>query len=153
MRHLSQWTVVFITGLLIIPCTQAGIYKWVDEAGRTHYSDRPLAENRQEIELRTSPSNETPPPIRNDRKATRQRMLDIYREERAAHKEAKKKAQQKKAERKARCKDARSRLESYTTAGSIYDYSEERGRRYFSYEERERFIEQLKADVAQWCRK
>lgn len=96
MGHISQWTVGFIVGLLIIPCTQAGIYKWVDEAGRTHYSDRPIAENRQEIELRTSPGNGTPPPIRNDRKATRQRMLDIYREERAARKEAKKKAQQKK---------------------------------------------------------
>nr|WP_246345810.1 DUF4124 domain-containing protein [endosymbiont of Lamellibrachia barhami] len=134
------------------PCTCWHLCKWVDEAGRTHYSDRPVAENRQEIELRTSPRSDTPPPIRNDRKATRQRMLDIYREERAARKEAKKKSQQKKTERKARCKEARSRLESYTTAGSIYDYSEEHGRRYFSYKERDRFIEQLKADVEQWCR-
>ncbi len=152
MRHLSRWKVGFFAGLLIIPCTHAGIYKWVDEAGRTHYSDRPVAENRQEIELRTSPRSDTPPSIHNDRKATRQRMLDIYREERAARKEAKKKAQQKKTERKARCKAARARLERYTTAGSIYDYSEEHGRRYFSYEERDRFIEQLKADVEQWCR-
>jgi hypothetical protein len=77
-------TRVGLFGLLIVGLSfvaYSGIYKWVDEDGRTHYSDAPPAGAGQEVEVAPAPSAEA---VRESQQRLdrMQRQLDERRTER-----------------------------------------------------------------------
>lgn len=69
--------------LIIAFMTLAGaeIYKWVDDQGKTHYSDKPLEDDAQEIEPEPAPSDENIRQSREEMKSflERQKQRDIKR--------------------------------------------------------------------------
>ena len=137
---------------LICPPLHAAVYKWTDEHGRVHFSDRPVAEDAKPVEIRSrSPQGGSGGPVTPERKELRQRMLDSYEQDRADKREAQKKARQAKDERKKKCLNARARYDEYSTAGSIYNYLESGEREYLDKSQRERFIAKLKADIDRYC--
>lgn len=142
-------------GLLVsafCPPLQAAVYKWTDEHGQVHFSDRPVADEAKEVEIRTKvPEGGSGRRIAPDRKELRRRMLDSYEQERADKREAAKKAKQEKEARKKKCLNARARYDEYSTVGGIYNYLESGEREYLNKSQREQFIAQLKADVKRYC--
>ncbi|MES9818084.1 MAG: DUF4124 domain-containing protein [Candidatus Thiodiazotropha sp.] len=130
---------------------QAEVYKWVDEQGRVHFSDRPVTGESTEIRIR---EQESPQPTagQDDRQKEMQRMLDVYAEERAERKEAKQKQLAERKKRKQNCVRAKDRYSSHLRATGIYNLGNDGERRYLSDEERARHIRRLKADIARWCR-
>jgi hypothetical protein len=138
--------------LLVIAPAQAAVYQWKDENGRVHFSDRPVGDNASEKKLKSTPTPSAKPAMPEERKQRRQRMLDTYEKERAEKREAKAEREKERKEQKRKCHAARARYDEYNTAGSIYDYLESGERKYLNKEERKRFIANLKADVARYCK-
>ncbi|MES9955753.1 MAG: DUF4124 domain-containing protein [Sedimenticola sp.] len=132
----------------------AGVYRWVDEDGRVHFGDRPPVSEAKEVEIREQTPASTVAPrgaaVPIDRRKRQQRMLDVYREEREAKKEAKAKAAAEKQERATRCAYARDRLKSYEGA-VIYEPRPDGSRRFLSDSEREREVARVRQAVKRWC--
>jgi hypothetical protein len=94
------------------------IYRWTDERGQVHFSDRPGATNAAPMEMRTSPaapSNEA------DRQARTERLLNEYALERQERAEAKRTADAALADRRQHCSDARKRLADLENSAYLYD--------------------------------
>ncbi len=142
---------VCLTALVSLPL-QAAIYQWTDEQGHVHFSDRSTHESATEKNLRVKPGNGSgSQAVPEDRKALRQRMLDVYEQERSDKREAQEKRKQERKERKRQCLDARARYDMYNNAGSIYDYTNSGERAYLDRQGRKQYIEQLKAEVERFC--
>lgn len=141
-----------LTMLIVIGPLEAAVYQWTDENGRVHFSDRPVDESATEKKIRTTPKSSGNQALPEDRQQRRQRMLDVYENERAEKREAAVKEKEARKERKRKCFSARARYDEYSTAGSIYDYLESGERKYLDKNQRERFIAKLKADVERYCK-
>ena len=148
----TTWLSIFL--LLFSQIAAGGIYRWVDEEGRVHFSDRPVAEAAKEVEIKQS----SPPPSGPDarpatdaeRRDKQQKLLDVYRQEREEKAESRRKARQEKAERKKRCTYARDRLDRYRSS-RIYEPQADGSRRFLSDAERDTAISDLKKQVRKWC--
>ena len=146
-RYLKAFVLMLFASLQL----QAAVYQWTDEKGRVHFSDRPVDEEATEKNIRTSPRNSSNRSIQEDRKQKRQRMLDVYQQERVEKREAAAKDKQAREERKRRCINARGEYENYRRAGSIYDLDEKGNRTFWDKGQREGYIASLKAKVAEYC--
>lgn len=141
-----------LSGLLLMaPHLRAEVYKWVDEEGRVHFSDRPEASASTEIKTRERQSAQ-PLEEEHERRQKMQRMLDVYAEERAEKKEAKQRQLAERKKRKQNCTLAKDRYNSHIRARGIYSLGNDGERRYMSDEERARHIKRLRADIARWCK-
>ncbi|MCU7828695.1 MAG: DUF4124 domain-containing protein [Candidatus Thiodiazotropha sp. (ex Myrtea sp. 'scaly one' KF741663)] len=143
-------------GCLLLLCltalqADAAVYKWTDENGRVHFSDRPVHEAAEEKKIRATPKGASSQGLPQDRKERRQRMLDVYERERGEKKEAAAKAKEARKERKRKCLNARARYDEYNSAGGIYDYLESGERKFLDKAERQRFMAGLKADITRYC--
>ncbi len=151
---MTRTRLLFATLLLLSQAVSGGIYRWVDENGRVHFSDRPVAEEAEQVEIRNStpPSSgrEARPATADERRVKQQKLLDVYRQEREEKAEARKKARQEEAEREKRCAYARDRLQRYRVS-RIYEPQADGGRRFFSDAERETAIANLEKQVRQSC--
>lgn len=49
MRPIRLWIACGMLGLLLTSAAQAEVYKWVDEKGRTHYTDKPPDKAKAEL--------------------------------------------------------------------------------------------------------
>ena len=129
----------------------AGVYKWVDEKGRVHFSDRPVTDQSTEINIKQQETGQ-PSAGQDDRKLKMERMLDVYEEERAEKKEAKQKQQAERKKRKQNCARAKDRYNSHVRARGIYNLNKDGDRQYMSDAERARHMKRLKSDIARWCK-
>ena len=125
------------------------VYRWVDETGRVHYSDRPQSESAEQIATPKSP----PPTkaLEQNRAIKRQRLLDAFAKEREEQAAAKAKQEDEQKERKVRCARAKDRLQRYQDAQYIYDLDENGNEVVFSFEERARFETEARENVRKWC--
>jgi hypothetical protein len=147
IRHLAAAALaVFVSSSSL-----AAVYQWTDEHGQVHFSDRPVGESAKQMKLRKSPPSTPNRSIPPDRRATRQRMLDVYEQERAEKREKAAKEKQAREERKRRCLNARVNYENYSSAGSIYEFQESGGRKYLDKQQRESYLAKLKARVSEYC--
>ncbi|MCU7929688.1 MAG: DUF4124 domain-containing protein [Candidatus Thiodiazotropha sp. (ex Codakia rugifera)] len=147
----TVFTMFLFFVLLFETCQlEAGVYKWIDEQGRVQFSDRPVTGKSTEVKIKDhSPS---PVQIDEDRKQKTRRMLDVYKEDRAAKKEASQKQKEKKKKRKQNCVRAKDQYASHSRASGIYDFGKDGDRRYLSDVERNRHMKKLKAEIARWCK-
>jgi hypothetical protein len=132
---------------------QAEIYKWTDAQGRVHYGDRPGGDNAQAMPVAPAPeaTGQTAVESAAQRAQRRQRMLDIYREERAEKEAAREQARQELNKTKENCRRARLEYDRFSKSRLIYDYEDNGERRYLSDKEREGYVESLRQAVERWC--
>ncbi|MES9943538.1 MAG: DUF4124 domain-containing protein [Candidatus Thiodiazotropha sp.] len=150
-RLRDHYPLILLFLLLIITFQlHAGVYKWVDDKGRVHFSDRPVTGQSEEVNIKQQEAAQ-PSAGQHDRKLKMQRMLDVYQEERAEKKEAKQKQQAERKKRKQNCARAKDRYNSHVRARGIYDLNKEGERQYLSEAERARHMKRLKSDIARWC--
>lgn len=118
--------------LLALPCTGLladGIYKWVDEQGTVHYSDKKPHTQAQTLTIRSSGQVATPPdPHAQLSEVQRQQDIDQIAQAQAAE------AAEEQKQRQAACESARQNLE--TLANHARVRVEENGsQRYLTPEE------------------
>ena len=143
--------VVVVAGILI-PETSAAVYKWVDENGKVHYSDKPPPQGEaQELDVESAPSTSTPALTDEQRLQKQQRLLDAFAKERADKKAEQEKLKKEKQERKIWCARARDELRQLKEAAYLYDYDESGEKVIYSKEAREKATREQEAQIKKYC--
>lgn len=139
--------------LCLLPATgaiSADVYKWTDEAGRVHYGDKPPDSNALPVEIRESP------PVERDREKRRQkrdRLLEIFDEDRRRKMEKEEAARREKDKRARACAKARERLRKVVDAGFLYEKTgDPKNPRILTEDERQAETDRLRKQVGKWCR-
>ncbi len=131
--------------------TNAEVYRWVDENGRMQFSDRPVSDTAQEIEIRQAP------PLYSDdarqdqqRKRKQAKMLEMFQDQRDEKSRLDAEEKRVTAERQKRCARVRDRLRRYQ-GSALYENLTEGDRRYLTDEERAKVIAETEREVKHWC--
>lgn len=146
---LSLRTGILALILLFSVQASAEIYKWVDEKGKTHYSDRAVGEDAENVKLPKAPQ---PDPDSRSRLQKQQRLLKVME---AQRQEAEKKKARQKEERKKRrenCAKAQKDLQDLRNASFIYRKTDDPlNPSVYTEEERSRITRDAEASVEKWC--
>lgn len=145
--------ILTLSGLLTVSGIQAEVYRWVDEQGKVHFSDRPHRGGAQKLEIeeqKRSSVGKDQGELDAERKIQQERLLDAYREERESRQQERRKAEAAERQRSTNCAYARNRLQRYGNS-RLYQPLEDGGRRYLDNDERQREMDRVKASVQRWC--
>jgi hypothetical protein len=151
MVRLSFLGPALLCVVLVQPVTSpaADVYKWVDKDGNVHFGDKPGA-GAERVTVKA------PPPALDAeaaaRAAKRERMLDVYQEEREERRELAAKEKADREERKRKCAEAREKQVKYDTAGYIYRRDAAGNRQILSDEEHASVRRQVADLVKTWCK-
>ena len=139
----------------LVPPVQAEVYKWTDEQGRVHYSDRPLTEDASAYHLRspTSAENESPRSTLTDaeRRARQKKLSDSLEADRREMEQAESKRKEQQAKREHNCKLAQKDLNIVLRTNRIFDYDQQGNKVYYDEVQRQQFIAERRAAVSKWC--
>jgi hypothetical protein len=145
---------IFVLFYLNMPA-HAEIYKWTDEQGRVHFSDKPAGENTSQYHLRTpastsSSSNEVTPGDA-ERRIKQRKLMESLEADRLEKEQAAAKQKQQQAARGRKCQYARAELRASKNANLIYDYDAQGNRVYLSEAQKKKYLESKFAAVQKWC--
>lgn len=129
----------------------AEIYKWVDAQGNVHYSDKPVKEDAQQMDIKTD-SSSGPKVSQQERLERRQRLLQAYDEDRAKQKEIDTKEQKQKDQLKRECVIAKDRLARYERSRGLYDFDKDGNRIILEDKEKQRITDTLRQQINQHCK-
>lgn len=130
------------------PAPGAGVYRWVDAAGRTHYGDRPPP-GVEARALEVDPAADTA--FSDDRSEQTQRLLEAFERKRERDRQAREQARAEEDKRARRCANAQRRLRGIERAGPLYREGTGGRRNYVDDAERAALREQAQRSVQQWC--
>jgi hypothetical protein len=125
----------------------AAVYKWIDANGKAQYSDKPHP-SAKPLSL---PKNDTPSQTDDARDAERQRLLDVFAEEREERKAQDLSNKIQREERERACAKAKRRVHEYRHAGYLYDKETDGYRRVFNDDEHAKALRDADMAVEQWC--
>ena len=148
----------FITLCVLVAVTspvQGEIYRWVDEAGKVHFSDTPPRPDQAEtVELPPQPSEEA---LQRGRADIARRLQYRQEDDAARHEAAEQQKQEREqqqrltAEREVRCAFARNQLQVLERQAPVYRENDQGEREYaddaFRAAEQTRF----KNEIAEYC--
>lgn len=159
-NHLSpRWRLIALTFTVITGFAHAAIYKWVDENGVTHYSEKPPSGKKTEqVPIQNKPAVPAAPVSQGasglstwqEKEADFQRRRveqDVQRKKQDAVDQATT------AERSRNCIEARETLHALDQQRRIYRLNEKGERVYIDDKEREQTREQMRQLVEQHCDK
>ncbi len=139
---------------LVLP-VEAEVYKWTDEHGRVHFSDKPPSKDAPAYQLRApaSAGNTSSQESLTDaaRRARQKKLSDSLEADRQEKLQAEAKRKQQQAKREHNCKVARAELTANKRANLIYDYDQQGNRVYYSEAKKQRYLESIHAEVRKWC--
>lgn len=139
-----------LLGALASPPVNAQLYRWVDENGKVHFSDKPVdAENAETLDIKGPPrigQDDTVQQI-NDRV---RRLHDTENEQREMESKAAAEERERKEEIAKRCKRARIELQKYN--GPVYKRELDGSRTYLTDEEHARDKNRIKEWIEQNCK-
>lgn len=145
----------YFAGLLIfgLSVAQAQIYKWVDDNGQVHYSEKAPDKMHaaKEIHLPRHVTQAATVSLE-QRKQKRNNLLRAFDEERKLRQDAQTIQKKKEAHRQHNCILARDQLKNYQRASILYNLNEKGKRIYLSDAQRGRAEAGLKKKISQWCR-
>ncbi|MEJ1298539.1 MAG: DUF4124 domain-containing protein [Candidatus Sedimenticola sp. (ex Thyasira tokunagai)] len=136
------------------PTVTAGVYRWVDENGKVHFTDRqPPGQKTKQVKIRQLENGDRKDGVRTEaeRKQLRQRLLDSYRQDREAKQEAAAKKKKEAHELEVRCIYAKDQLREYQNASGIYEPQADGSRKMLSKEDHAATIKRIKKSVERWC--
>lgn len=152
---MKTWGVaLFIGALLLAGPIQAEqeVFRWVDDDGTVHYSDRPMDPKAEATGLVYS--NTDPERLREEqlRAWELQQQYAARSVERTEEARQERVTQEERArQREAGCQAARDRLESYSTAHRLYQELPGGERRYLTSDEIDEERDLAVMDVENWC--
>ena len=149
----------FVMSLISVIClftpVQAEIYKWTDEQGHVHFSDRPPDNKTPQYPLRspTSASGTTAGETLTDaeRRIKQRKLMESLEAERLEKEQAVAKQKQRQAMRGRKCEHARADLRASKEANLIYDYDAKGNKVYLNETQKQKYLESKYAAVQKWC--
>ena len=155
MKKVGILTALTFIFLLFIACVaHAEIYKWVDENGKVHYSDRKSSNSAEELNVTTGTSSlgADSKDLEVQQEQT-DRLLKSYEADRIERKEKREKEKQVKEKRNKYCLALKDQLRSFEEERAIwYDLDKETGeRRYISDDDLKTRISELRKEINSNC--
>ena len=147
----KQWLPSLLLAVVTHCAGAEGIYKWTDAQGRVHFGDRPPGD-AEGAPISAAPAPAGPTPTDAERAERRQRLLDMYRDERIEKEEREAKEKAEEEDRRRRCAYAQERLARYQGSSRVYQPLPNGERRYLSDGERDAEIRTTRNEVARWCK-
>lgn len=146
--------ITIATSLLALAAAVANsgeVYKWVDSKGKVHYGDRP--QNQQSSKLKIKETERSDTALSDtERRAKRDKLLQIYADERAEAKRTAEEKKQRLAQARRNCNRAKDNLEQIRNAGYLYEIDENGERIIHDTDQRQVATLQAEAAVKQWCK-
>jgi hypothetical protein len=140
--------------LLALPA-QAEVYKWTDEQGRVHFSDKPPSEDTPEYQLRTpaSAGNASPQESLTDaeRRARQRKLSDSLEADRRDMEQEGAKRNKQKMIREHNCRVARADLSATLKTNRIFDEDQQGNRVFYNEAQKQKYLESMRATVRKWC--
>lgn len=133
-----------------IPVGATDVYKWVDDEGKTHYSEKPLHEDANKMEILQSTGKSRSARQNNH---DRDKLLQVMEEERQAKKEEKRQAEETKLVQAEKCEKIEKRLAGLLGGGVFYSKNKEGERIYLTEEEVTAEINRLEKARNSLCHK
>ena len=136
---MRRWLLLLLGVLALQAMAQGGLYKWVDEKGVVHYSDKPPAGKAGEkLKAKSQPPLDAASSPQRSR--SWQEQLQDSNERRFQEEKLLKEQQQKTREAEEKCQRARYALDSLKQERPLYRVGKEGDRSYLEDEERRRLI-------------
>ncbi len=133
--------------LLMLPAlASAQIYRWTDERGQVHYSEKPQAPSAEQIEVR-------PQVVERDAatRAREERLEKLHSARRAEQQQAAEKTASRRAEQEQQCSQLRKRLTQLEEGGRFYRRGADGSTEYVSDAEVVATRDRLRGEVAAAC--
>jgi len=137
------WSLLLLPGL-----ASAEVYRWVDDNGKVHFTDRPPPGRGEAVDIRPSPDADPAPSSL--QVPDRQRMLDMYQHEREERQAAKAEEARQRAERERECRRTANALRRYRAGGPLYE-DRPGGRHYFTAAEKDQEMAELRQLLTRHC--
>jgi hypothetical protein len=125
----------------------AEVYRWVDDNGRVHFTDRPPLGEGEVIDVPAAPSTTAPRPAQ---VPDRQRLLQMYDKRRAEKRQARTEEASRQAKLQRDCRELAYTLRRYLSGGPLYEDRPE-GRHYFTAAEKDAEMAQIRALLDEHC--
>ncbi|MCG8435414.1 MAG: DUF4124 domain-containing protein [Gammaproteobacteria bacterium] len=143
--HYIRVIFLIAASTLALSVSYGAVYRWVDEDGKVHYSDKPV-ENAEQVTVRAPESAGT-----NEERAERQaEQLKLYSTKRQQAAEKRQQEREARKQRAADCERARERAEKLTYTRRLYDVDES-GNRVYVDEEEEQRRQEAQQEVSEYC--
>ena len=133
--------------LLMLPAlASAQIYRWTDEHGQVHFSEKPQAPSAEQVEVR-------PQVVERDAatRAREERLEKLHSARRAEQQQAAEKSAKLRAEQEQQCSHLRKRLAQLEEGGRLYRRGVDGSTEYVSDAEVVATRDQLRGQVAAAC--
>lgn len=141
---------VLISVCLLSLTANAGVYKWVDANGQTHFGDRPPAKAASsEVSVKAAPAGVDAGARERHQKMTE--FLEQQQEEREARQTASAKAEEKAEEQAELCRKLRARLKHLASVSTFYNINDQGERVYVNEAENTRIREDFRKKVRSTC--
>ena len=156
-QHLLTVVKIIICSLAIMLSLSAPakIYKWVDENGKTHYSDKPFDDKSQLVEMKREPTNAEISKAKKRANALIQhqnKVLDMAEEDANQKQIADAKKEKDTAELINNCNAAKTEIRMLGRGFRSYTEDKDGKRHYLSDQEKTESITKLQKQVDQNCR-
>jgi len=139
----------FILCIGVVPTASAEIYKWVDELGRVHYSDKEIT-NSEALELDTAKKGHISTGASREEK--RRNLLDAMQEDKERKQKEQKKSREQKKKHDRACVLAKHRLSQFERASYLYDLDKDGNKVITSNEDRNKKTSKLRKDIHKHCK-
>ncbi len=130
----------------------AGIYKWIDDDGKVHFSDQaPAQQTAQEIDIDVAPA-EIDPELEHYRQRNRA-LLNVWDTERNKRQQQQVEKRQRLATQRQRCAKVQRKYAASRRAGYLYAPRKDGERDIYSDDQRAKYEQQLSDYLRKRCRK
>ena len=140
--------------LLVPPVNHAGVYKWIDDNGKVHYSDMPVT-TQPSVEMNVNDSAPAPSSHggidQMSREEKRERLLQSMQEDRIEKQEQREKQRALKQQNKVKCNRYRDQMRHYERASGLYRLDENGERVYISDNDRAKATKNLQRKIRKYC--
>jgi len=154
-RDIDMRYVTFLLFFLAPLLSDAGVYKWIDDNGKVHYGDNPVA-SQPNVEVRIDDAATMPSFGGDDdqmsREEKRERLLQSMAEDRLEKQEQREKQKASKQQSKAKCNRYRDQMRHVERASALYKLDNDGQRVYMSDSDRVRATQSLQAKIKKHCR-
>lgn len=144
-----------MTVCCVVSPSHAGIYKWTDEQGRVHFSDKPPGQDTTQYQLRTPASADSTSPgealSEEERRVKQRKLMDSLEADRLEKEQATAKHKQQQAIGARNCQYAQAELRASKEANLIYDYDATGNKVYLNEAQKQKYLEAKYAAVRKWC--
>jgi hypothetical protein len=140
--------------LLLPLVNHAGVYKWIDDDGKVHYSDTPIT-TQPSVEMTIDHSAPAPSlhggNDQMSREEKRERLLQSMQEDRIEKQEQREKQQALKQQNRAKCNRYRDQMRHYERASGLYRLDDNGQRVYMSNNDRAKATKNLQRQIRKYC--